>query len=132
MLQRIWHYYRLYRNDQKLTTHLLPDYYGKVGKSEGRFGGSLLPQEIAWDFSRFTPELIVINLGTNDDSYTKDDPAKQADYAENYVAFLQKVRRNNPDSTILCTLGIMGTGCILSWSRRWTAMPGKPATAESR
>ncbi|MFD2875957.1 SGNH/GDSL hydrolase family protein [Paenibacillus rhizoplanae] len=77
-------------NDQKLTTHLLPDYYGKVGKSEGRFGGSLLPQEIAWDFSRFTPELIVINLGTNDDSYTKDDPAKQADYAENYVAFLQK------------------------------------------
>lgn len=95
-------------NDQKLTTHLLPDYYEKVGKSEGRFGGSLLPQEIAWDFSRFTPELIVINLGTNDDSYTKDDPAKQADYAENYVTFLQMVRRNNPDSTILCTLGIMG------------------------
>ncbi|WP_340021975.1 SGNH/GDSL hydrolase family protein [Paenibacillus sp. FSL K6-1096] len=95
-------------NDQKLTTHLLPDYYEKVGKSEGRFGGSLLPQEVPWEFSRFTPELIVINLGTNDDSYTKDDPAKQADYAESYVAFLQKVRRNNPDSTILCTLGIMG------------------------
>lgn len=95
-------------NDQKLTTHLLPDYYEKAGKSEGRFGGTLLPQEAAWEFSRFTPELIVINLGTNDDSYTKDDPAKQADYAENYVAFLQKVRRNNPDSTILCTLGIMG------------------------
>ncbi|WP_238654853.1 SGNH/GDSL hydrolase family protein [Paenibacillus piscarius] len=95
-------------NDQKLTTHLLPDYYEKVGKSEGKFGGRLLPQEVPWEFSRFTPELIVINLGTNDDSYTKDDPAKQADYAENYVAFLKKVRRNNPDSTILCTLGIMG------------------------
>lgn len=95
-------------NDQKLTTHLLPDYYEKVGKSEGKFGGSLLPQEVPWEFSRFTPELIVINLGTNDDSYTKDDPAKQADYAENYVAFLKIVRRNNPDSTILCTLGIMG------------------------
>ncbi|ETT55647.1 SGNH/GDSL hydrolase family protein [Paenibacillus sp. FSL P4-0338] len=95
-------------NDQKLTTHLLPDYYERVGKSEGRFGGSLLPQETPWDFSRFTPELIVINLGTNDDSYTKEDSAKQADYAENYVSFLQKVRRNNPDSTILCTLGIMG------------------------
>lgn len=95
-------------NDQKLTTHLLPDYYEKVGKSEGRFGGSLLPQEVPWEFSRFTPELIVINLGTNDDSYTKEDPVKQADYAENYVAFLQKVTQNNPHSTILCTLGIMG------------------------
>ncbi|NQX45477.1 GDSL family lipase [Paenibacillus tritici] len=95
-------------NDQKLTTHLLPDYYEKVGKSEGKFGNSLLPQEVPWEFSRFTPELIVLNLGTNDDSYTKDDTAKQADYAANYTQFLEKVRSHNPGSTILCTLGIMG------------------------
>jgi len=54
------------------------------------------------------PDLIVINLGTNDDSYTKDDIGKQTEYAKEYVEFLKMVRRNNPQTPILCTLGIMG------------------------
>lgn len=95
-------------NDHKLTTHLLPDYYEKVGKSEGKFDNRLLPQDVRWDFRKFVPDLIVINLGTNDDSYTKEDTAKQTEYAEEYVKFLKKVRRNNPHAPILCTLGIMG------------------------
>ncbi|UQZ37659.1 GDSL family lipase [Paenibacillus sp. PK3_47] len=95
-------------NDQKLTTHLLPDYYEKVGKSEGKFEDRVLPQELPWDFSTFTPELIVINLGTNDDSYTQDDPGRQQEYEEQYVQFLKMVRRNNANAAILCTLGIMG------------------------
>ncbi|WP_342564928.1 SGNH/GDSL hydrolase family protein [Paenibacillus sp. FSL R7-0345] len=95
-------------NDQKLTTHLLPDYYEKVGKSEGRFDNKLLPQQLSWDFSRFVPDLIVINLGTNDDSYTKDDAVRQAEYAREYAGFLKTVRRCNPHAKILCTLGIMG------------------------
>lgn len=92
----------------KLTTHLLPDYYEKVGKSEGKFDDVLLPQDIRWDFNTFVPDLIVINLGTNDDSYTKDDTDKQTEYAEEYVRFLTLVRRNNPCAPILCTLGMMG------------------------
>jgi lysophospholipase L1-like esterase len=95
-------------NDQKLITHLLPDYYELAGKSEGEFGGNLKPQDVRWDFSRFVPDLIVINLGTNDDSYTKDDAGKQAEYTEEYTGFLKQVRRNNPGSRILCTLGMMG------------------------
>lgn len=95
-------------NDQKLTTHLIPDYYEKVGKSEGKFDDTLLPQELRWDFNKLVPDLIVINLGTNDDSYTKDDIDKQTEYAEEYVRFLKMVRRNNPHTPILCTLGIMG------------------------
>lgn len=95
-------------NDQKLTTHLLPDYYEKAGKSEGRFDDTLLPQDVSWDFNKLVPDLIVINLGTNDDSYTKEDTDKQAEYALEYVEFLKMVRRNNPDAPILCTLGMMG------------------------
>ncbi|WP_019912634.1 SGNH/GDSL hydrolase family protein [Paenibacillus sp. HW567] len=95
-------------NDQKLTTHLIPDYYEKVGKSEGKFDDTLLPQDLAWDFSKLVPDLIIINLGTNDDSYTKDDIAKQTEYAEEYVRFLKLVRRYHPHTPILCTLGIMG------------------------
>lgn len=95
-------------NDHKLNTHLIPDYYEKVGKSEGGFDDTLLPQDVHWDFNKFVPDLIVINLGTNDDSYTKDDTGKQTEYAEEYVEFLKVVRRNNPHVPILCTLGIMG------------------------
>ncbi|GGG06850.1 hypothetical protein GCM10010912_59400 [Paenibacillus albidus] len=95
-------------NDQKLLTHLLPDYYEKVGKSEGEFDDGMLPQDVRWDFNKFVPGLIVINLGTNDDSYTQEDKSKQTEYAEKYVEFLKMVRLNNSRSLILCTLGIMG------------------------
>lgn len=94
--------------DEKLTTHLLPDYYEKVGKSDGKFDDTLLPQSVRWDFNQFVPDLIVINLGTNDDSYTKDDIGKQTEYAEEYVKFLKLVRCHNAHTPILCTLGIMG------------------------
>ncbi|MNE59765.1 Endoglucanase E precursor [compost metagenome] len=79
-----------------------------MGKSEGRFNNTLLPQEIPWDFKRFVPDLIVINLGTNDDSYTKDEAVRQAEYAREYAGFLKTVRSCNPHAHILCTLGIMG------------------------
>lgn len=61
-----------------------------------------------WDFSQYQPELVVINLGTNDNSYTGSDATRRAEYEEGYVEFLKVVRENNPDATILCTLGIMG------------------------
>lgn len=95
-------------NDKKLLTHILPEYYDKVAKSEGRFEGSINPLSIPWDFNRFVPELIVINLGTNDDSYTKDHPERQANYREQYTEFLKQVRGSNKQAKILCVLGIMG------------------------
>ena len=95
-------------NTQKLTTHLLPDYYEKVGKSNGKFDDTLLPQDLCWDFNRSIPDLIVINLGTNDDSYTKEEIDKQTEYVQAYVEFLKMVRCNNLHAPILCTLGIMG------------------------
>ncbi|MFC3799329.1 GDSL-type esterase/lipase family protein [Cohnella sp. GCM10012308] len=95
-------------DDQKKTAHLVPDYYEKVAKSEGKFDRTLDPLTVSWDFDRFVPELIVINLGTNDDSYTKEHAVRQAEYADQYVEFLKCVRRNNADAKILCTLGILG------------------------
>lgn len=95
-------------NDQKLTTHILPHYYDKVSKSEGYFNEKVDPLSIPWNFNEFTPDLVVINLGTNDDSYTKDHSERQADYEQQYSLFLKQVRANNPHAKILCTLGIMG------------------------
>ena len=50
----------------------------------------------------------MINLGTNDSSYTGTDAAKQKEFVAGYTEFLKKVREKNPDAPILCTLGIMG------------------------
>ncbi|MDI4646895.1 SGNH/GDSL hydrolase family protein [Cohnella hashimotonis] len=95
-------------NDQKKISSLVPEYYEKVAKSEGKFDQTLEPQAVNWDFKRFVPDLVVINLGTNDESYTKEHADRQEEYAERYFEFLKMVRHNNARATILCTLGIMG------------------------
>ena len=85
----------------------IPQYYTKHGFSYGAYG-SRIAASTKWDFTGYTPDLIVINLGTNDDSYTQNDTEKQEEYCTAYVEFLKKIRENNPDAKILCTLGIMG------------------------
>lgn len=91
----------------KLQPHqIVPRYYPKLGFSNGSFGDKK-PASIRWDFAR-QPDLVVINLGTNDDSYCQTDAQRQADFAAAYVEFLKTVREKNPDAPILCTLGIMG------------------------
>lgn len=93
--------------ESKVTSQLLPTYYEKLGFSYGTYQGQT-PANVAWDFSAYTPDLIVVNLGTNDDSYTGSNPERQEDYRAQYTEFLKVVRKNNPNATILCTLGIMG------------------------
>ncbi|MCD7741693.1 MAG: GDSL-type esterase/lipase family protein [Ruminococcus sp.] len=93
--------------DNANTQNLMPDFYENLGHGWSYFDSKCV-DDIEWDFSSYTPELIVINLGTNDYSYTGTDETKIAEFADGYVAFLKQVRANNPDSEILCTLGIMG------------------------
>ncbi len=94
-------------NGEKVESQTLPQYYEKAGFSYGNMNGKQI-SEIEWDFSKRQPDIIVINLGTNDDSYTKNDSAKQEEYAAAYTEFIKQVRSSNPDAKIVCTLGIMG------------------------
>jgi lysophospholipase L1-like esterase len=68
--------------------------------------GSEAPE--LWDHNQFVPDCIVINLGTNDNSYTKGIPDRVAIFEEKYYDFIKMVRLKNPSSIILCTLGAMG------------------------
>lgn len=61
-----------------------------------------------WDTAQYEPELIVLHLGTNDDSYVRKIPERQAYFAEKYYAFLEEIHRKNPKAAILCTLGVLG------------------------
>ncbi|MCM1578785.1 MAG: GDSL-type esterase/lipase family protein [Ruminococcus sp.] len=85
----------------------VPDYYAKAGRSYGA-SADFSMQDIDWDFTAFTPDIVVINLGTNDASYTGGSLELMREYTDGYIEFLGQVRENNPDAYILCTLGIMG------------------------
>lgn len=88
-------------------TQLIPLYYEKVGFSYANCDDAQV-QDWPWAFEGRQPEIVVVNLGTNDASYTVDDPGKQAQFREKYQAFLHMLRRHNPQAHILCLLGVMG------------------------
>ncbi|MBE5810810.1 MAG: GDSL family lipase [Clostridiales bacterium] len=93
--------------EEPVTAQLLPTYYEKLGFSYGAYK-SQAPQDVRWDFTVRQPDLVVINLGTNDDSYCRDYADRQQHYCDQYADFLRTVRRCNPGAKILCTLGLMG------------------------
>lgn len=60
-----------------------------------------------WDFGRFPPDVIVINLGTNDESFTRDIPERAESFKAAYTDFLKNIREKNPEAHIICALGMM-------------------------
>ena len=92
---------------KKQTWGLIPTIYDKVGVSGNTVNGKNL-RNIDWDFDKFQPDFVVINLGTNDASYTKGNSKKIDEYKSTYIDFLKKVRKYNPNAKIICSLGIMG------------------------
>lgn len=92
----------------KSAEQLIPLYYESYGFSYDTFPDGKKPQEMPWSFAGRKPEAIVINLGTNDDSYCQDDLKKQAEYRDEYVRFLKMVRQKNPGAYLFCVLGLMG------------------------
>lgn len=87
---------------------LMPEVYRytDISGSEKLFGEDESRWE-KWDFSRFVPDIILINLGTNDCSWCKNIQERKNDYRDRYVEFLKYIRENNPGAEILCMLGTM-------------------------
>lgn len=86
---------------ERETESLVPDYYGYVGK----IGSYKVP----WDFESHEKDVVVINLGTNDNTYVSVDyETRGVEFAEEYVKFLNQVHEKNPSAYIICTLGTMG------------------------
>ncbi|MDO5426050.1 MAG: GDSL-type esterase/lipase family protein [Eubacteriales bacterium] len=66
---------------------------------------------LQWDFQSEKPDVIVLNLGTNDATVidlNQDTEKGIAKFEEDYYAFLELLRQcNGPEPWILCTLGSM-------------------------
>ncbi|MBO4319411.1 MAG: hypothetical protein J5857_02970 [Treponema sp.] len=94
-------------NDGNINTiQLVPSHYKKFCFC---WNGDMF-KDHEWDFSKFQPQIVVINLGTNDDSYTQDNIQKQNEYVSCYVNFIKTVRALNPQAKIVLALGIMTGG----------------------
>lgn len=94
------------KTDEINDSWVVPSYYGYTDLAvEGIIG---IDKHIEWDFGSFTPDVIVINLGTNDKSYTKGIPERIDGFKLAYEKFARDVREKNPDAHIICALGMMG------------------------
>ncbi len=84
----------------------LPRYYTCLGTNFATYLEDNIALETAWDFAKRQPDVIVINLGSNDYDYTQSDESKNEEFAQMYLLFLKHIREKNPNATILCTLGM--------------------------
>lgn len=102
---------------EKNDFSLVPRLYDNAAFS---WNTPLLDGEL-WDFMRFCPQVVVVNLGTNDISYCKPgcghygergelDLERCAEFVQAYRAFLSHIRRRNPAALIVCAIGIMRMG----------------------
>lgn len=65
----------------------------------------------AWDFKRFTPQVVCINLGTNDTSTSGADPTL---LKRGYEGLLRQVRKAYPEAKIVFLCGCMMNGDALT------------------
>ena len=97
-----------YGDDANSCTDPLPAYYDRSlpARAESRF-----------DFSQFQPDVVVVNLGTND--FSTDSDPEPADFEAAYLAFLARLRALHADAFLLLTIGPMLSGAELANVRQY-------------
>lgn len=79
-----------------------------------------------WDFTQWTPDLVVINLFQNDSWLTDRDKKLQphptdAQKIQAYVNFVRSIRAKYPNAQIVCALGSMDATATPKWPGYITA-----------
>lgn len=87
---------------------LVHNYDGDPNVVMSRYYGLILPTEpdTAWDFSKYQPHAVIVNLGTND--FHPSDPG--APFVERYLALLSELRGHYADARFYLALGSMLNG----------------------
>ena len=61
----------------------------------------------------FSPDVVVINLGTNEASYLSKNASYADIFPDDYKDFLSYVREKNPNAYIICLYGMMGKNAVI-------------------
>jgi lysophospholipase L1-like esterase len=86
----------MYRNNDGATTNTIPLIYDRIFPDKA--------DSPKWDTKKWQPDLVVINLGTND--FAKGIPDSAA-FVSAYVNFLKQLRSYYPKASLLCITGPM-------------------------
>ncbi|HET9957587.1 MAG TPA: SGNH/GDSL hydrolase family protein [Polyangiaceae bacterium] len=100
-----------YRNYSGLAGDPLPVLYPRIDPDDSK--------SKPWDFSKFTPEVVVINLGTNDFSPGGVDRAK---FRDAYAKFLATLRTTYPDATFILAVGPMMSDFYPPNEKAWSSI----------
>jgi len=71
-------------------------------------------QRAKWEDNGWTPEAVVISLGTNDWNLQKSDPIPEEEFVNKYVGLVCDVRRHYPQAWIVLTQGSIVSDPVLS------------------
>lgn len=82
------------------TEGLLGDHYNNVGA---------VNYKTPWAHDKHPVDVVVVNLGTNDNTYvSKDYETRGAEFTEEYLKLLKMIHKAQPDAKLVCTVGTMG------------------------
>lgn len=104
----------LYRNNSGTMTGTLPLIYDQSIADDA---------SASWDHTRFTPDVIVINLGTNDFAAEVSSAAwavSETTFGTTYKNFIAKLRGYYPNASIICAVGVMMSDYYPSGGQHWT------------
>jgi len=87
----------LYRNYDNTTIETMPDLYDRIFPFDST---------IKWDFTKWVPDVVVINLGANDFAHTNQDSTV---WVTTYLNFIKTIRKQVPNAYIFCTNGPMAS-----------------------
>ncbi|RCX14294.1 lysophospholipase L1-like esterase [Anaerobacterium chartisolvens] len=107
------------------------------GDTAGDLMPALYPQILPydknklWDSSKWIPQVVVINLGTND--FSTGSPNKSS-FTAAYSSFVDRIRSQYPNAHIYCAIGPMLSGNALSDVRDYlnTVVAQKSSSGDQR
>ena len=100
----ISHYVDPSVNERRVENGLMPDIYPYADFDLFR-RKEILPSP-EWEYKR-EPDIIVINLGTNDASYTRGMQDRGQLFCQEYEKFLHQIRDRHPKATVIGVYGMM-------------------------
>ncbi len=87
------------------TTVVMPSVWPYTDKSLALRRGI---EPVVWNENWFSPDIVVIHLGTNDASYVRNVEGRRKSYVCGLRQFIEAVHRRSPKAKICCCLGVMG------------------------
>ena len=101
----------VYRNYADFAGELAPVFYNDTLPDDA--------ESSPWDFSRYVPDVVVVNLGTNDFSPPGPDHAA---YTTAYSDLLTQIRGHYPDALLLAVVGPMLSDSFPAGVQAWTTV----------